>query len=71
MKKLKFLGVDGIPEEPTLEEFSNFYDNFAAMDPVLTDDSILALVRKVEEPVEIESDDEDGGDAIEVNDKCL
>ena len=41
------------------------------MDPVLTDDSILALVRKVEEPVEIESDDEDGGDAIEVNDKCL
>lgn len=35
------------------------------------DESILAVVREVEEPVEGESDETDGDDTIEVNDKCL
>ena len=29
------------------------------------------MVREVEEPVEAESDEEDGNDTIEVNDECL
>ena len=40
-------------------------------EPILSDESILAIVREVEEPVEVESDEEDGDDTIEVNDKCL
>ena len=29
------------------------------------------MVRELEKPAEVESDEEDGDDAIEVNDKCL
>ena len=71
MEKLKSLGADEIPEELTQEEFANFDDTVAAREPILSDESILAIVLEVEEPVEMESDEEDGDDSIEVNDKCL
>ena len=37
----------------------------------MSDELILAMVREVEKTVEVESDEEDGHDMIEVNDKCL
>ena len=69
MEMLASLGVDEIPEKPTLEESANFDDT--ATDPILSDESILVIVREVEEPVEVESGEEDGDNAIEVHDKCL
>ena len=71
MEMLASLGVDEIPEKPTLEESANFDDTVAATDPILSDESILVIVREVEEPVEVESGEEDGDNAIEVHDKCL
>ena len=71
MGKLKSLGIDEIPEELTREKFPNFDDTVAATEPILSDELVLAMVREVEEPVEVESDKEDGDDTIEVYDKCL
>ena len=71
MEELKSLGVDEIPEEVILEEFANFDDTVIATDPILSDESILAMVREVEESVEVEIDEENGDDTIEVNDNCL
>ena len=71
MENLELPGVDEIPEEPTLEEFANFDDSVGAPDPILSDESILLMVREVEEPVEVESDEEDTDYAIEVHDICL
>ena len=65
MEKWKSLGVDEIPEELTPEEFENFDDTVAATEPVLPDESILAMAREVKEPVEVESDEEGGEDTIE------
>ena len=36
---------------------------------MLSDESILAMVREIEEPIEVEDDEEDDEDTIE--DKCL
>ena len=41
MEKLKSLGVDEIPEDLTPEELANFDDTVAAMEPILSDESIL------------------------------
>ena len=70
MEKLKSLDVE-VPEELTPEEFANFDHTVASTEPILSDESILEMVREVEEPVEVESDEEDGDDKIEINDKCL
>ena len=71
MENLKSLGVNEIPEELTPEKFSNFEDTVAATEPILSDESILAMVREAEEPVKVESNEEDGDDTIKVNYKCL
>ena len=71
MKKLKSLAVDKIPRELTVEEFANFDDTVAATEPFLSDESIFAMVHEAVELVEMKSDEEDGDDTIEVNDKCL
>ena len=71
MEKLKSLGVNVIPEELTPEEFANFDDTVVATELTLSDQSILAMVHEVEEPDEVESDEEDGDDTTEVNDKSL
>ena len=70
MEKLKSPGVDEIPEKLPPEEFANFDDTVVATETILSDELILAMVREVKEPVEIESDEEDGDDTIEVNVKC-
>ena len=62
LEKLKSLGVDEYPEEVSPEEFASFDDTVAATEPVLSDESILAMVREIEEPIEVEDDEEDGGD---------
>ena len=41
MGKLKFLGVDEIPEEHTPEKFANSDDTVAATEPILSDESIM------------------------------
>ena len=71
MEKLKSLGVNAIPEELTPEEFENFNDTVVATELTLSDQSILAMVHEVEKPDEVESDEEDGDDTTEVNDKSL
>ena len=55
---MKSLDVDEILEELALEKFKNFDDNVAAKKSILSDESILAMLRKVEEPVEVEGDEE-------------
>ena len=65
---MKSLGVDKISEEFTPEEFANFDDTLAAKEPILYHESIFVMVREVEEPAEVESDEEDGD---ETQDKCL
>ena len=55
---MKPLGVDEILEELALEKFKNFDDSVAAKKSILSDESILAMLRKVEEPVEVEGDEE-------------
>ena len=65
---MKTTGFDESPEELTSEEFANFE---SARKPVLSYKSILAMVRETEEPVEVESDEENGDDTIAVSDKCL
>ena len=62
LEKLKSLGVDEYPEEVLPEEFASFDDTVAATEPVLSDESILAMVREIEEPIEVQDDEEDGGD---------
>ena len=62
LEKLKSLGVDEYPEEVAPEEFASFDDTVAATEPVLSDESILAMVREIEEPIEVEDDEEDGRD---------
>ena len=57
---MKSLGVDEYPEEVSPEGFASFDDT--ATEPVLSDESILAMVREIEEPIEVEDDEEDGGD---------
>ena len=69
MEKLKCLGVDEIHEELTPEECANLDDSVAVTEPFLSDDSFLAMVCKVEQPVEVASDEEDDDDTVEVNDK--
>ena len=59
---MKSLGVDEYPEEVSPDEFASFDDTVAATEPVLSDKSILAMVREIEEPIEVEDDEEDGGD---------
>ena len=55
---MKSLDVDEILEELALEKFKNFDDNVAAKKSILSDESILAMLRKVEEPVKVEGDEE-------------
>ena len=55
---MKSLDVDEILEELALEKFKNFDDTVAAKKSILSDESILAMLRKVEEPVEVEGDEE-------------
>ena len=69
IEKLNFLGVDEIPEKLTPEEFANFNDTVAVTKAILSDEFILAMVRKVKEPVVVESDKEDGNNTTEVKDK--
>ena len=64
LEKFKSLGVEEFPGEISPEEFASFGDNVAATEPMLSDESILAMVRKVEEPIEVEDDEEDGDDTI-------
>ena len=71
MEKLKSFGVVVIPEELTPEKYANFDDTVAATEPVLSDESILAMVREDEESIEVEDDEEEGNNSIEVNDNCL
>ena len=71
MVKLKSLGVVVIPEELTPEEYANFNHTVAATEPVLSDESILAMVREDEESIEVEDNEEKGDSTIEVNDNCL
>ena len=71
MEKLKSLGVNVIPEELTPEEFANFDDTVVATELTLSDQSILAMVHEVEEPDEVENDEEDGDNTTEVNDNSL
>jgi len=51
---LKYLGVKEYPEEVSPEEFASFDAIVAATEPMLSDESILAMVREVEEPFEVE-----------------
>ena len=69
IEKLNFLGVDEITEKLTPDEFANFNDTVAVTEAILSDEFILAMVRKVKEPVVVESDKEDGNDTTEVKDK--
>ena len=69
LEKLKALGVDEYPEEISPEEFASFDDTVAATEPMLSDESTLAMVREVEEPIEVENDEEDFDDTI--GDQCL
>ena len=69
LEKLKSLGVDEYPEEVSPEEFASFDGTVAATEPVLSYESILAMVREVEEPIEVEDDEEEGDDTI--GDQCL
>ena len=64
MEKLKSLGV--IPEELTPEKYADFDDTVAATEPVLSDESILAMVRDDEESIEVEDDEEEGDDTNKV-----
>ena len=61
LEKLKSLGVDKYPEEVSPETFASFDDTVAATEPVLSDESILAMVREIEEAIEVEDDEDDGG----------
>ena len=60
MEKLKSLGADYIREELTPGEFANFDGTIASTEPIVFDESILAMVREVE----VENDEEDGDDSI-------
>ena len=71
MEKLKSLGVVVIPQELTPEEYANFDGTVAATEPVLSDESIFAMVREDEESIEAEDDEEEGDDTIKVNGNCL
>ena len=71
MEKLKSLGVVVIPEELTPEEYVNFDDIVAATEPVVSDESILAMVNEDEESIKVEDDEEERDNTIEVNDNCL
>ena len=71
MEKLKSLGVDVIPEELTPEEYANFDDTVAATEPVLSDESTLAMIREDGQSIEVEDDEEEGDNTIEVNDNYL
>ena len=62
LEKLKSLGVDEYPEEVSPKEFASFDDTVAETEPMLSDDSILAMAHEVEEPIEVEDDEEDGDD---------
>ena len=68
---MKSLGIVVIPEELTPEKYANFDDTVAATERVLSDESILAMVREDEESIEVEDDEEKGENMIEVNDNCL
>ena len=48
----------------------NFDDTIAATEPVLSDDSILAIVREDKVSIEVEDDEEEGNNTIKVNDNC-
>ena len=61
MEKLKSPGVVVIPEELISEEHANFDGTVAATEPVLSDESILAMVREEEEPIEV---DDEGDNTI-------
>ena len=50
---MKSLGVKEYPEEVSPEEFASFDAIVAATEPMLSDESILAMVREVEEPIEV------------------
>ena len=67
MEKFKSLGV--IPEELTPEKYADFDDTVAATEPVLIDESILAMVRDDEESIEVEDDEEEGDDTNKVLEK--
>ena len=71
MEKLKSFGVAVIPEELSAEKYANFDDTVAATEPVLSDESIHAMVREDEESIEVEDDEEEGNNSIEVNNNCL
>ena len=71
IEKLKSLGVVVIPEKLTPEEYVNFDDTVAAAEPVLSDESILAIVGEEEESIEVEGDEEEDGNTIEVNNNCM
>ena len=71
MEKLKSLGIVVIPQELTPEEYANFDDTVAAIEPVLSDESIFAMVREDEESIEAEDDEEEGDNTIKVNGNCL
>ena len=71
MEKLKSLGVVVIPEELTPDEHANFDDTVAAAELVLSDESILAMVREHEDSIEAEDDEEEGDNTIEVSDNFL
>ena len=68
---MKSLGAVVVPEELTPEEYANFYDTVGATEPVLSDESILAMLREDEESIEVEDDEEKGENTVEVNDNCL
>ena len=55
---MKSLDVDEILEELALEKFKNFDDTVAEKKSILSDESILAMLRKVEEPGKVEGDEE-------------
>ena len=67
MEKLKSLGE--IPEELTPEKYADFDDTVAATEPVLSDESILAMVRDDEESIEVEDYEEEGDDTNKVLEK--
>ena len=56
---------------PEPEEYANFDDTVATTETVLSDDSILAMVREDEESIEVEDDKEEGDNTIEANDNFL
>ena len=64
LAKLKSLGVEEYPGEVSPEEFARFDDTVAATEPMLSDESSLAMVLEVEGPIEVEDDEEDGDDTI-------